>query len=55
MDQDRAVTEVLAHYNVPIIMDVDLGHLAPMMPLVCGSVGHVKVEGNDISIKMEYR
>ena len=55
MDQYRAVTEVLAHYNVPIIMDVDLGHLVPMMPLVCGSVGHVKVEGNDISIKMEYR
>ena len=55
MDQYRAVTEVLAHYNVPIIMDVDLGHLAPMMPLVCGSVGHVSVKGNDISIRMEYR
>ena len=55
MDQYRAVTEVLSHYNVPVIMDVDLGHLAPMMPLVCGSIGHVSVTGNDVAIRMEYR
>jgi len=36
------------------IRDVDIGHLAPMMPLVCGSYATVQVNGNDISVKMEY-
>lgn len=55
LDQYKAVTEVLGDLQVPIVMDVDLGHLPPMMPLVCGSVGHVNVKGNDIDIEMEYR
>lgn len=55
LDQYDAVTAVLGDLQVPIIMDVDLGHLPPMMPLVCGSVGHVSVQGNDIEIEMEYR
>ena len=54
LDQYKAVTDILGQFNVPIIMDVDLGHLPPMMPLVCGSLGHVKVQGNDIEIEMEY-
>ena len=55
LDQYRAVTDVLSEYQVPIIMDVDIGHLAPMMPMVCGSIGHVAVKENDISIQFEYR
>lgn len=52
MNQYNAVTGILAKYNVPIIMDLDIGHLSPMMPLVCGSYARVKAKGNDISIKM---
>ncbi|MGN1188137.1 MAG: S66 peptidase family protein [Lachnospiraceae bacterium] len=52
MNQYNAVTGVLAKYNVPIIMDLDIGHLSPMMPLVCGSYARVRAKGNDISIKM---
>lgn len=37
IDQYRAVTDLLADYNVPIIMDLDIGHLSPMMPIITGS------------------
>ena len=52
LDQYRAVTEILKQYNVPVIMDADVGHFAPMMPLVCGSLAEISVEGNDITVKM---
>lgn len=55
LDQYSAVTEILKEYQVPVIMDVDIGHLAPMMPMVCGSIGHVEVQGNDITVEFEYR
>ncbi len=54
LDQYHAVWDLLKDYGVPVIMDVDIGHLAPMMPLVCGSYATVQVNGNDISVKMEY-
>lgn len=54
LDQYKAVTDILSPYNVPIIMDVDIGHLPPMMPLVSGSKAHVTVDHNDITISMKY-
>ena len=33
LDQYQAVLAVAGEKNVPVIMDVDLGHLAPMMPV----------------------
>ena len=44
--------DLLARYQVPVIQDVDLGHLPPMMPLICGSYAQVECKGNDISITM---
>lgn len=55
LDQYKAVIDILSKYNVPIIMDLDIGHLPPMMPLVCGSVAEAAVEGNSITIDMEYK
>lgn len=52
LDAYGAVLEVAGRKKVPVIMDVDLGHLPPMMPLIVGSVGEVIVKNNDISIKM---
>lgn len=52
LDACGAVLEVAGRKNVPVIMDVDLGHLPPMMPIVVGSLGEVSVEGNDIAIRM---
>ena len=38
-----------------VIMDADLGHLAPMMPIVTGSLAEVRVCDNDITIRYDYR
>ncbi len=55
LDQYRAVVDLLEEYNVPIIMDLDIGHLAPMMPVVSGAYAKVEVKGNDIAISYEYK
>ncbi len=55
LDQYRAVTEVVEKYHVPVIMDLDIGHLSPMMPLVCGSMARVHAEGNQYSVQMELK
>lgn len=55
IDQYRAVTDVLKEYNVPIIMDLDIGHLPPMMPLICGSTANVTVKDNRISIQYTFK
>lgn len=55
LDQYQAVYEVIKKYNVPVIMDVDIGHLAPMMPVVCGSMAKIHAEGNEYRVQMEMR
>ena len=51
LDQYRAVTGILGVYNVPVIMDMDIGHLPPMMPLITGVNVHVTARGNEVSVK----
>ena len=51
LDAYQAVLKTAGEKNVPVIMDVDLGHISPMMPLITGSHGKVRVCGNDISIQ----
>ena len=55
VDQYAAVTDLLAEYDVPIIMDLDIGHLAPMMPIVCGSTAKVSVKENDVTIRYTFQ
>lgn len=55
MDQYNAVTGILSKYNVPIIMDADIGHIPPMMPLINGSYASVEADDKTIEIKMELR
>lgn len=52
LDQYQAILSVAGEKNVPVIMDADLGHLAPMMPIVTGSLAEVRVCDNDITIVM---
>lgn len=54
LDRYQAVLKVAAKYNVPVIMDMDIGHMSPMMPLVVGSMAKVELEGNNVNIVMEY-
>ena len=53
LDQYRAVTELLKGYGVPVVMDLDIGHLAPMMPVICGGYAKIQVKDNDIQITYE--
>ena len=55
LDQYHAVLDLLQEYDVPIVMDVDIGHLPPQMPLICGSFARVAVDGNDLTIEMELK
>lgn len=55
IDQYRAVTDVLAEYNVPIIMDLDLGHLPPSIPMICGGTAKVMVKGSDVTIQYTFQ
>ncbi|MGN0395803.1 MAG: S66 peptidase family protein [Coprococcus sp.] len=52
LDQYEAVLGIIGKYNVPVVMDVDLGHLSPMMPIICGSIGEVTVNNQDMEVRM---
>ena len=54
VDQYNAVTDILGGLGVPIIMDLDIGHLPPMMPIVSGSMGNVTVKDGSLKLEMEY-
>lgn len=54
LDAYDSVMEVAGRKNVPVVLDVDLGHLPPMMPLVVGSMADIVVQGNDIGIRMRF-
>ena len=45
----------MRRHKVPVIMDADLGHLPPMMPLVTGSMAEIKMEKEKLAITMEYK
>lgn len=51
LDQYRAVTDSIGKYGVPIIMDADLGHLPPSMPILCGAIGELHARGNALSLR----
>ncbi|MDO4489078.1 MAG: LD-carboxypeptidase [Eubacteriales bacterium] len=53
LDRYTAVTGILGKYNVPILMDLDIGHLAPQMPLISGAYADVSAEGNSLNIDMK--
>ena len=47
--------DILKELNVPILIDIDLGHIPPSMPLICGSYGKVEYKENNIKIEMELK
>ena len=48
----EAFTGLLEKYGVPIVYDIDLGHLSPMIPFVSGGYGKVKARDNSFNIEM---
>ncbi len=55
LDQYSAVWEPLKEYGVPVIMDVDLGHLPPQMPLICGSLADVTLRGTQAEGRRDWK
>lgn len=53
-DRYTAVTSILDKYNVPILMDLDIGHLPPAMSIISGACADVKAEGNAVEISYRF-
>ena len=52
IDEYQAVCEMLYSYQVPVLMDLDIGHLPPSMPLLCGSMARVTCDGKTYRVEM---
>ena len=52
VNEINAVTGVLGELGVPLVLNADIGHIDPAMPLIIGSNAEVTVKGNDIKIDM---
>ncbi len=53
LDHYHALTEHIRKYNVPIVLDADIGHLPPMMPLITGSYADVELKDGKLNIRMK--
>ena len=47
-----AVTDMLGSLGKPILMDLDIGHLPPRMPLIEGALAEVEAGENSITVSM---
>ena len=48
VDKYRAAIDMLEGFNVPLLMDVDLGHLPPSLPIMTGGSATVSFEDGNI-------
>lgn len=55
VDQYNAVTDIIGEFGVPIVMDTDIGHLPPQMPVISGAVAEVKMGDNEIGIRYIFK
>ena len=53
VDMYGAVVDIISDFGLPILMDADIGHHPPMLPVVCGSLATVTVTGNNYKIDMK--
>lgn len=51
----NAVTGILEDLNVPIILDCDIGHLPPMMPIMCGAYASVTYGKDKLNIEYQFK
>ena len=54
-DHYEAYLGILGKYNVPIIMDMDIGHQFPQMPIISGAYANVAAFGNSVTIDFDLR
>lgn len=51
LDFNDVAIEMLKEFNVPILLDCDIGHLKPTIPIRCGAQAKVSYVSNNIKIK----
>ncbi len=54
-DMYNAVTAVIGDLGVPIVMDLDIGHLPPQMPVISGAWAEAVIGENSIELALERR
>ena len=52
LTQYNAVIDVLKDLSVPVIMDLDIGHIPPAMPLIAGSMAEVIATDKGVGVNM---
>ena len=52
LDRHLAVTSQLEDLGVPIIMDGDLGHLPPAVPVITGAIGRMTADKKNLHLEM---
>ncbi|WP_029231948.1 S66 family peptidase [Butyrivibrio sp. VCB2006] len=55
LNQYNAVVDVLKEFDVPILMDLDIGHHPPMLPIICGAMAQVTFTDNKLNISYELK
>ncbi len=55
VDMYNAVVDIISDLGKPILMDADVGHHPPMLPLICGSYASVATIAGNYSVTMELR
>lgn len=50
-----AFLQALKDLHLPILLDVDLGHLPPQLPFISGAIGTVQVSGQHMTVTYELR
>lgn len=55
MTQEEAVLDALGRLDLPIVLDVEIGHVPPHLPLVNGALASVVVDGETRQITQELR
>jgi muramoyltetrapeptide carboxypeptidase LdcA involved in peptidoglycan recycling len=51
---NQAIKDAMKDLNIPIIVDADIGHIAPQIPIVNGAILEVKSEGGKGYIKNRF-
>lgn len=49
-DHIAAYIDGLKDLNVPLILDIDLGHVAPQIPVISGAIGKIYAKGQDMEV-----
>ncbi len=54
VDMYNAITDIIGELGVPVIMDTDIGHKPPAMPIISGGYAEVEAEGNHLEISYKF-